>query len=80
MESKIEKEYKLESKPKDPFADTENGKQANINELEDYIEMLYEELPEKIYGTAMILQLSRYPDNLEELVQNGKTMAVIIHH
>ena len=46
--------------------------QANINEIEEYVELLYEELPEKIRGTALILQLSRNPDNLEELAVNGK--------
>lgn len=46
--------------------------QANINDIEDYVELLYEELPEKIRGTAFILQLSRNPDNLEELAVNGK--------
>jgi len=48
--------------------------QANINDIEEYVELLYEELPEKIRGTALILQLSRNPDNLEELAVNGKLM------
>ena len=34
--------------------------------------MLYEELPEKVKGCALLLQLARNPDNLEELFQNGK--------
>lgn len=33
--------------------------------------MLYEDVPEKIKGTALVLQLARNPDNLEELLQNG---------
>ena len=45
--------------------------QANINDIEEYVELLYEELPDKIRGTALILQLSRNPDNLEELAVNG---------
>lgn len=39
------------------------------------MELLYEDLPEKIRGTALILQLSRNPDNLEELATNGKIIA-----
>lgn len=38
------------------------------------MELLYEELPEKIRGTGLILQLARNPDNLEELAVNGKTL------
>ena len=45
--------------------------QANINDIEDYIELLYEGIPEKVRATALILQLARNPDNLEEVVQNG---------
>jgi hypothetical protein len=32
--------------------------------------LLYEKAEEKVRGTALILQLSRNPDNLEELSQN----------
>lgn len=39
------------------------------------MELLYEELPEKIRGTGLILQLARNPDNLEELAVNGKWIA-----
>lgn len=46
--------------------------QANINDIEEYVELLYEELAEKIRGTALILQLARNPDNLEELAVNGE--------
>ena len=43
---------------------------ANINDLEDYIELLYEDVSSKVRGSGLILQLSRNPDNLEELSQN----------
>jgi len=39
--------------------------------MDEYLELLYEDVPEKLRGTALILQLSRNPDNLEELFQNG---------
>lgn len=35
------------------------------------MELLYEDVPEKIRGSALLLQLSRNPDNLEELFSNG---------
>lgn len=46
---------------------------ASIRNIDDYIELLYEELPERIRGSAYILQLARNPDNLEELEKNGKS-------
>lgn len=45
---------------------------ANLNELESYMEMLYEDIPEKVKGASFILQLARNPDYLEELCQNGR--------
>ncbi len=39
--------------------DAENEELANINDLEDYIELLYEEIPAKVRGSSLILQLSR---------------------
>ena len=44
---------------------------ANINDMDEYIELLYEDLPDKVRGSALILQLARNPDNLEELLLNG---------
>ena len=35
--------------------------------ISDYLELLYEDIPEKVQGTGMILQLARNPDNLLEL-------------
>lgn len=67
---------KLSDKPEDPtFSDfTEVKEVANINDVDEYLELLYEDLPEKIKGCALILQLARNPDNLEELFQNGKCL------
>lgn len=44
---------------------------ASINCIDEYVELLYEDVQEKIRGATLILQLARNPDNLEELVQNG---------
>uniref|UniRef100_A0A8C3XXJ8 Kinesin associated protein 3 n=1 Tax=Catharus ustulatus TaxID=91951 RepID=A0A8C3XXJ8_CATUS len=60
------------SKPKDPppFEGTEIDEVANINDMDEYIELLYEDIPDKVRGSALILQLARNPDNLEELLIN----------
>lgn len=39
--------------------------------MDEYVELLYEGIPEKIRGSALILQLARDSDNLEELLYNG---------
>jgi hypothetical protein len=41
--------------------------------------LLYEDIPEKVRGTAFILQLARNPDNMEEIVQNGM-LATFLYH
>ena len=51
---------------------TEIDETANINDVDDYLELLYEDVPEKVRGSALLLQLARNPDNLQELFQNGK--------
>lgn len=45
---------------------------AVLNSIDDYVELLYDDIPEKIKGSALILQLARNPDNLIELARNGK--------
>uniref|UniRef100_A0A671PPV1 Kinesin-associated protein 3-like n=1 Tax=Sinocyclocheilus anshuiensis TaxID=1608454 RepID=A0A671PPV1_9TELE len=68
-----EKKEKKQIKPRDltPFEGMELDEEANINSIDDYIELLYEDIPEKIRGATLILHLARNPDNLEELLQNG---------
>ena len=50
---------------------------ANLNNLDEYIELLYEEMSDKIKATALILSLARNPDNLEELIQNETLMGAL---
>uniref|UniRef100_A0A8C1HHY4 Kinesin-associated protein 3a n=2 Tax=Cyprinus carpio TaxID=7962 RepID=A0A8C1HHY4_CYPCA len=68
-----EKKEKKQIKPRDltPFEGMELDEEANINSIDDYVELLYEDIPEKIRGATLILHLARNPDNLEELLQNG---------
>ena len=58
-----------------PSIDTQITETAVLSDIEDYAEMLYESVPEKIKGSALILQLARNPDNLSEVILKGK----IIH-
>ncbi len=68
------KKKPLSDKLEDPNIDDIN-ETANINDLDDYAEMLYEDdLKAKIRGSALILQLARNPDNLEELFQNESVL------
>ncbi|XP_025112407.1 kinesin-associated protein 3-like isoform X2 [Pomacea canaliculata] len=69
----------LSDKPEDPGIDaTEVDEVANINDVDEYLEMLYEDLPDKIKGSALLLQLARNPDNLEELFQNETVVSALV--
>lgn len=54
-----------------PYEGTELDETANLIDMEDYLMMLYEDISDKIKGSAYILQLARNPDNLEEIFENG---------
>uniref|UniRef100_A0A8B9HF59 Kinesin-associated protein 3b n=1 Tax=Astyanax mexicanus TaxID=7994 RepID=A0A8B9HF59_ASTMX len=71
------KEEKKLLKPREltPFEGMELDEEANINKIDEYVELLYENIPEKIRGSTLILHLARNPDNLEELLQNGRKSA-----
>ncbi len=53
------------------------AEQANINNLDEYIELLYEDVASKVRGSALILQLARNPDNLEELAGNERLLGAL---
>ncbi|KAH8256699.1 hypothetical protein KR038_004678 [Drosophila bunnanda] len=50
---------------------------VSINNIDEYVELLYEELGERIRGSAMILQMARNPDNLEELEKNEACLSAL---
>ncbi|MCI4386165.1 hypothetical protein PGIGA_G00059200 [Pangasianodon gigas] len=77
--SKAEKEEKKLVKPREltPFEGMELDEEANINKIENYVELLYEGIPEKIRGSTLILHLARNPDNLEELLQNEVVLGAL---
>lgn len=74
-----EKREKTPIKPRDlaPFEGMELDEEANINSIDDYVELLYEDIPEKIRGATLILHLARNPDNLEELLQNETALGAL---
>lgn len=45
---------------------------ASFSMIEQYLELLYEDLPDKTRGSVLILELAKDPNNLEELVNSGK--------
>ncbi|KAF5892276.1 kinesin-associated protein 3-like, partial [Clarias magur] len=77
--SPTDKKEKKQIKPRDPapFEGMELDEEANINSIDDYVELLYEDVPEKIRGATLILQLARNPDNLEELLQNEAALGAL---
>ncbi|XP_053543194.1 kinesin-associated protein 3b isoform X1 [Ictalurus punctatus] len=77
--SSKEKEEKKLVKPREltSFEGMELDEEANINKIEDYVELLYEKIPDKIRGSTLILHLARNPDNLEELLQNETALGAL---
>ncbi|KAK4475956.1 hypothetical protein MN116_001194 [Schistosoma mekongi] len=55
------------------FDSTEINETAHLTDVDDYLELLYENISEKLRASALILQLARNPDNLEELFSKRNT-------
>uniref|UniRef100_A0A8C7IPZ2 Kinesin-associated protein 3b n=1 Tax=Oncorhynchus kisutch TaxID=8019 RepID=A0A8C7IPZ2_ONCKI len=66
-------------KPRDltPFEGMEIDEEANINKVEEYVELLYEGMEEKVKGATLILHLARNPVNLEELLENETALGAL---
>ncbi|XP_076228835.1 kinesin associated protein 3 isoform X2 [Nomia melanderi] len=58
-------------------ADNGEIERAIISNVDSYIELLYEEIPGKIKGSSLILQLARVPDNLHELTKNESLLSAL---
>uniref|UniRef100_A0A673ZJN4 Kinesin-associated protein 3a n=1 Tax=Salmo trutta TaxID=8032 RepID=A0A673ZJN4_SALTR len=71
---KPDKQEKHSPRDLTPF---EGMEEANINSIDDYVELLYEDIPEKVRGATLILHLARNPDNLEELLQNETALGAL---
>uniref|UniRef100_A0A671URI7 Kinesin-associated protein 3a n=1 Tax=Sparus aurata TaxID=8175 RepID=A0A671URI7_SPAAU len=72
-------EEKKRISPRDftPYAGVELDEEASINRIDEYVELLYEDVQEKIRGATLIFQLARNPDNLEELIQNEAALGAL---
>ncbi|KAL5012631.1 hypothetical protein ScPMuIL_011182 [Solemya velum] len=76
--SKASGKTELHEKPEEPSYDASDiDEVANINDVDDYFDMLYEDVPEKVKGSALLLQLARNPDNLEELFSNETVIGAL---
>ncbi|KAM9762921.1 kinesin-associated protein 3a [Menidia menidia] len=60
-----------------PYAGVELGEEASIGSIDEYVELLYEDVQEKIRGATLIFQLARNPDNLEELIENEAALGAL---
>ncbi|XP_041646597.1 kinesin-associated protein 3a [Cheilinus undulatus] len=60
-----------------PYTGVELDEVASINSIDEYVELLYEDIQEKIRGASLIFQLAQNPDNLEELLQNETVLGAL---
>uniref|UniRef100_G3NN13 Kinesin-associated protein 3a n=1 Tax=Gasterosteus aculeatus aculeatus TaxID=481459 RepID=G3NN13_GASAC len=65
----IQEKKCISSRDFTPYTGVELDEVANINSIDEYVDLLYEDIQEKIRGATLIFQLARNPDNLEELTQ-----------
>ncbi|XP_061594997.1 kinesin-associated protein 3a [Cololabis saira] len=72
-------EKRRSSSPRDfpPYAGVQLDEEASIGSMDEYVELLYEDVQEKVRGARLILQLALNPDNLGELVQNETTLGAL---
>lgn len=61
----------------DKNGEANNQLEANYNNLADYIDLLYEGMPEKIKGAQLIQSLARDPENLEALSKNETLISAL---
>ncbi|CAH1388476.1 unnamed protein product [Nezara viridula] len=54
-----------------------SGEKATFANFEQYVELLYEDLNDKVKGAGLIMQLSRENDNLEELARNEAVLSAL---
>ncbi|XP_034038856.1 kinesin-associated protein 3-like isoform X2 [Thalassophryne amazonica] len=79
VDGRGDRKEKRTVKPKELtlFEGMELNEEASITRVDEYVELLYEGIPEKIRGSALILQLARNPDNLEELLHNEAALGAL---
>ena len=70
-------ELRNEGKRQQQLAQQQQGPRASLDDLDDYMEMLYGSLEEKVKGTGMIVELARDASNLEVLSSNESLMGAL---
>ncbi|CAA9993763.1 unnamed protein product [Nesidiocoris tenuis] len=60
-----------------PQTNSAEGEKANYANLYQYGDLLYEDLPDKIKGSGLIMQLSLDNDNLEELSRSEAVLSAL---
>uniref|UniRef100_A0A0R3RIP0 Kinesin-associated protein 3 n=1 Tax=Elaeophora elaphi TaxID=1147741 RepID=A0A0R3RIP0_9BILA len=58
--------------------DVASTSRASMSNIEDYIEMLYDEISEKTKATALFLELSQNHRNLQQLIENEVLMGALV--
>uniref|UniRef100_A0A8D8M8X6 Kinesin-associated protein 3 n=1 Tax=Cacopsylla melanoneura TaxID=428564 RepID=A0A8D8M8X6_9HEMI len=54
-----------------------NGEKASFTNIEEYVELLYDDMSDKIKGSTLILQLAKDPNNLEELSRSETVLSAL---
>lgn len=49
---------------------------ASLAKIDEYIEMLYDDMPKKVRGSGLILKVTCDKDNLEELSSSGNIIDI----
>ncbi|XP_068564073.1 kinesin-associated protein 3-like [Cebidichthys violaceus] len=73
----IQEKERFSPQDSTPYAGVELDEVASINSIDEYVELLYEDIQEKIRGATLIFQLARNPDNLEELIENEAALGAL---
>ncbi|XP_043984332.1 kinesin-associated protein 3a isoform X2 [Gambusia affinis] len=60
-----------------PYSGVELDEEASIGSIDEYVELLYEDIQEKIRGAAFIFQLAQNADYLEELQQHEVVLGAL---
>jgi hypothetical protein len=69
--------YYAKGQHQEQAAEMEAMQTASLEDVDNYIEKLYDSMEDKIKGTYMVLQLARNPDNLEVLVLNETLLGAL---
>lgn len=51
---------------------------ASIIDIVEHVELLYEDTPDKVGGSALTLHLTRNPDSLEEWLINETALGALV--